>query len=134
MGKPFGLAVKALVSDGQGRRLLIRRSAKCRNFQGKWDLPGGKADKGEDFVSTLDREVAEETGLRVSIEGVAGAAEYEMPAVRVAILFMEVRATSGQVKLSDEHDAFQWVPLADLTKMDLSDQVRPFLEKYTKSA
>ena len=132
-GKPFGLAVKALVSDEQDRCLLLRRSQKSHFFKGKWDLPGGKVDRREDFISTLHREVAEETALGVSIGRVVGATEYEMPAVRAVVLFMEARQTSGEVLLSDEHDAYEWVPRKELTRMDLSDQLRSFLERYIAS-
>ena len=131
--KPFGLAVKALVKDAQGRCLLIRRSQESKHFRGQWDLPGGKVDSGEDFTSALYREAGEEIGLKVSITGVAGAAEYEMPAVRVVLLFLEARLESEQVTLSNEHDAYLWVPLAELPQMNLSDQLRPFLEKYVKA-
>jgi 8-oxo-dGTP diphosphatase len=93
-------------------------------------LPGGKVDAGEPFDAALVREVAEETGLVVSLDGVAGAAEYEMPAVRVAILFMEARRTGGQVRLSSEHDSFQWVKREQILELDLCDQLRSFLEDY----
>lgn len=39
-----------------GRYLMIRRN-------GVWDLPKGKAEKGEDIVTTSVREVAEECGV-----------------------------------------------------------------------
>ena len=128
--KPFGLAVKALVADQEGRVLFIRRSEASKSFKRQWDLPGGKVDPGETFDVALLREVAEETGLTASLEGVAGAAEHEMSAVRVVLLFMEARKASGEVQLSDEHDDFQWVARNEICKLDLSDQLRPFLEAY----
>ncbi len=56
--KPFKLAVKAFVYDGQGRCLLIRRSKASRFFGGQWDFPGGKVDPGETFAEALLREAA----------------------------------------------------------------------------
>ena len=131
--KPFGLAVKAIIRDRRGRCLLIRRSEKSHFFKRKWDLPGGKVDKGEDFVTALNREAAEETGLKVSITGVAGATEYELPAVRSVVLFLDARTRSNKVRLSDEHDAHTWVPLRQVLRMDLSDQLRSFLKRYLAS-
>ncbi len=128
--KPFGLAVKALVTDDEGRVLLIRRSAASKHDKHQWDLPGGKVDPGEPFDVALLREVEEETGLSVSIEGVAGAAEYEVTEVRVAMLFLEARRTAGTVRLSDEHDQSAWVARQALGKMDLSRQLREFVLAY----
>ena len=87
--KPFGLAVKALVYDGEGRILLIQRSMSSKHYAGQWDLPGGKVDPGETFDAALVREIKEETGLDISLTGVAGATEHEIPAVRVVLLFLE---------------------------------------------
>ena len=46
-----------LVMNEQGEFLAIFRN-------GVWDLPKGKLEKGEDFVSAASREVEEETGLQ----------------------------------------------------------------------
>jgi len=43
--------------------LLIRESDK---LSGKWELPGGGLDFGEDIPTAFKREVAEEMGLKVS--------------------------------------------------------------------
>ena len=114
--KPYGLAVKAAIFDEQGRCLLIRRSAHNHNFVGVWEWPGGKVDPGEDFATAIHREVAEETGLTVELTGLAGATEFEMPKVNVVLLCMEARLTGGALRLSEEHDAFVWVPLADIPR------------------
>ncbi|MCU0856833.1 MAG: NUDIX domain-containing protein [Pontiellaceae bacterium] len=114
--KPYGLSVKAVIFDQQGRCLLIRRSAHNKNFVGCWEWPGGKADPGEDFASALHREVAEETGLTVELTGFACATSFEMPKVNVVLLCMEARLIGGDIRLSEEHDDFIWVPPADLSR------------------
>ena len=129
-GKPFRLAVKAVILDAAGRCLLVRRSPVNRNFVGKWEWPGGKVDQGEDFASAVLREVTEETGLQIEITGLAGAMAFEMPAVHVVVLSMEARVTGGDIRLSEEHDAFVWVPLAELARRDLTEHVRKFMVDY----
>jgi 8-oxo-dGTP diphosphatase len=131
--KPFRLAVKAMVEDRSGRILVIRRSAKSKYFGGTWDVPGGKVDRGEDFAAALVREVREETGLAVSLQGVAGVTEYTMPAVRLAVLFLRARARAGRVRLSDEHDAYEWVPRHELAEKEFSPQLREFVKEYVQS-
>lgn len=128
--KPFGLAVKAVIVDDEGRSLLIRRSRANRNFVGQWEWPGGKSDPGEAFDVALKREVLEESGLEVEITGVAGAIAYEMPAVHVVLLCLETRVVGGELKLSEEHDQFAWVPFQQYAHVDLVDNVRPFMLDY----
>jgi len=131
-GKPFALAVKALIADDQDRILAIRRSMDSKQFKHAWDLPGGKVDPGESFDVALVREVQEETGLTVALEGVAGATEYEMPGSRLAVLVLRARRVSGEVSLSSEHDDLTWIPSADLATLDFHGQLREFVVDYCK--
>ncbi len=61
------LAVGAIVFDGQGRLLLVRR-----RDNGLWAVPGGFAEVGQLLGDNVVREVAEETGLTVVPEAVIG--------------------------------------------------------------
>lgn len=130
--KPFGLAVKAFVFDDKDRCLLLRRSMQSKFFGGKWDLPGGKVDPGESFDAAMLRETREETGLTILLTGVAGATEYDMPQVRVVMLFLEARVIAGEVRPSDEHDEFVWTPRSELPGMELSKQLKAFVETYVR--
>lgn len=130
MSKPFSLAVKAAIADIDGRYLLIRRSAHNHNFVGCWEWPGGKLDPGEDFAAGLHREVAEETGLTVELTGLAATTTFEMPMVNVFLLCMEARLVSGVVKLSEEHDDFAWVSLADMPRYEYPPRISQMMLEY----
>ena len=86
--KPFALSAKVVVLDGISHCLLLRRSTSSKGNPGKWDLPGGKVNTGGNFEQGLLREVAEETGLTISLKRVLGAAESALPAKRVACLIL----------------------------------------------
>lgn len=132
--KPFALSVKVIIRDADGRCLLLKRSMSSKWNKGKWDFPGGKVDPGEDFERALLREVVEETGLRITLERVAGSAESETSNKKVAYILLEGQTASGQVRLSSEHDEYIWVSPDELSKMDLCQQFRPFAEAYSSSA
>lgn len=57
-------AVNAVIINAQGKVLLTRRSERVRE-SGKWCLPGGHLDGGEDWMTAVCREVEEEVGVRV---------------------------------------------------------------------
>ncbi|MCL5282847.1 MAG: NUDIX domain-containing protein [Planctomycetes bacterium] len=132
MKKPFRLAVKAVIADGKGCCLLIRRSHKCRNLVGKWEWPGGKVNPGEDFATAVVRETKEETSLEVGITGVAGATHFEMAAANIVLLCLETRLIAGEVRLSDEHDDFAWVPFGESARYQLVSGVGDFMLDYAK--
>lgn len=130
--KPFALSIKVVILDANGRCLLLKRSMSSKANAGKWDLPGGKINIGERFDEALLREVAEETGLTIALQEVAGIAESESPSNRIAYLILEGRPKSGELLLSREHDDCAWVDLRELPAMDLCEQFRSFAREYSR--
>ncbi len=81
LGTP-SFTVGALVFlDAEGRILLLRQ-----HHRHGWTLPGGLADRGEDAAHAAEREVAEETGLRVQV-GEPFSVVVDPAARRVDVLF-----------------------------------------------
>jgi 8-oxo-dGTP diphosphatase len=62
------VGVGAVVVDGQGRVLLVKRGNEPR--KGHWSIPGGLLEIGESMVDGTRREVLEETGLAVTPEAI----------------------------------------------------------------
>jgi ADP-ribose pyrophosphatase YjhB (NUDIX family) len=60
-------AVSAIVPDGDGRILLIRRTD--NNY---WSIPGGGLEPGESVRQATVREVMEETGIACEVTGLVG--------------------------------------------------------------
>ena len=62
--------VGAIVHDRVGRLLLIQRGREPG--RGLWSLPGGRVEPGESEHEAIEREMAEETGLRVRVVRLVG--------------------------------------------------------------
>jgi len=114
-------AVSMLVTDDRGRLLVMRRAD-----NGRWSLPSGIVEPGEQPARTAEREVLEETGLHVTAERVVGTfATPEMTypngdrASYVTILF-ECRCHGGQLHAADgEALELEFRPLDDLPDMPI---------------
>jgi ADP-ribose pyrophosphatase YjhB (NUDIX family) len=66
------VAAYVLCRDGGGRILLTRFVLAGHPDSGKWTMPGGAMEWGEDPRETASRELEEETGLHAQLGGVLG--------------------------------------------------------------
>ncbi len=60
------IAAYGVCRDGAGR-LLLARASPAITLQGRWFLPGGGINHGENPTDSLAREMMEESGLTVSV-------------------------------------------------------------------
>jgi ADP-ribose pyrophosphatase YjhB (NUDIX family) len=88
----------------EGKILLVRRSMNPE--RGKWSLPAGFLDRGEDPRETAVRETLEETNLEVAIERLVDV-YYNPPGQGGASIFIlyQARLLGGEVKAGDDADA-----------------------------
>lgn len=105
--------VGALVNDGDGRLLLVRRGRPpgC----GLWSLPGGRVEAGESDPAALVREVAEETGLAVAVGELVGSVERAGPGgVVYEIRDYRCAVVGGSLAAGDDAAEVRWVALGEL--------------------
>jgi 8-oxo-dGTP diphosphatase len=96
------LVVHQGVVQGPGGVLLAER-AELRG----WELPGGAAQPGESGEQAVVREIAEETGVRVRVEGVAGVYERSGFRPHRAVVYL-CRAEAGAPRPSPETPRVAW--------------------------
>jgi len=64
----IGVGVAAVILDDKNQVLLQKRGKKAKNEVGKWKLPGGQIEYGENSVRALKRELKEELDVEVEIK------------------------------------------------------------------
>jgi 8-oxo-dGTP diphosphatase len=125
-GAPTEACAGGIVLDGAGRLLLIRRGHPPS--QGQWSVPGGRCRTGESPRAACVRELAEETGLSVSVSHWAGRVERDRPGGGVYVIDDYVcRVVSGELGAGDDADDARWFDLAELAELERTGELAPHL-------
>ena len=94
----------------EGQVLLVRRARSPS--KGIYSLPGGRVEFGETVHAAVQREVAEETSLKIDIVDLAGWREV-VPAAgdggHYVIMSFAAHWRAGEVVLNEELDDHQWI-------------------------
>jgi 8-oxo-dGTP pyrophosphatase MutT (NUDIX family) len=116
------LGCSAVIFDERKRALLTRRAD-----NGLWCLPGGKMESGESAAEACEREVWEETGLRVRVKRLIGV--YSNPDQLViypdgrqaffVVLSFEAEIIGGELGLSNETTETGYFSLEEIEVMPI---------------
>ena len=92
--------VKIVLVDSENKVLFLKRTDYMDKFAGEWDLPGGHVHVGEKLFDGMQREVEEETGLKVFRATLF---------TKVGRLhFFKGKYEQGNIILSREHSEYEW--------------------------
>jgi ADP-ribose pyrophosphatase YjhB (NUDIX family) len=125
------VAAYVLCRDGDGHVLLTRFFLAGHPDSGKWTMPGGAMEWGEDPRETASRELTEETGLEATIGGVIGVfSRWYVPdeavsgkAGHVVGIVYEATDARGELRTdfagdaSDSTDAAGWFTLDEARRL-----------------
>ena len=120
--------VGAAIVDGD-RVLVAQRSG--GPYDGCWEFPGGKVERGESDLSALVREIEEELGVAIEpqdflgevlLDGVVGGGAPGASTLRV----WRARIASGR-PVAHEHAQLRWVGAGELDALDWIPADRPLL-------
>ena len=101
------------VVERDGNVLFIRRI--LDPGMGRWSLPGGYVDRGEEVARAAEREVMEETGLEVRVEGVVGV--YSQSGHPVILVVYDSVIVGGVLKPGEEASDARFFDLGDLPEL-----------------
>jgi mutator protein MutT len=102
--------------------LLVRRAHPP--YAGFWSLPGGKIEAGETAKDAVRRELQEETGIEIEIEGVVDTVKIapgegdDTVTYRLTVFYG--RPVGGSLKVGGDAEAAEWMHLDDVEKLAMT--------------
>jgi 8-oxo-dGTP diphosphatase len=114
--------VAGAIADAQGRVLIAQRP-RGRHMAGRWEFPGGKLAAGEDPLTGLKRELAEELGIAVRAARPLIRLRHTYPERRVLLDVWQVTDYEGEPQAL-ESQALAWARPDELPQHDLLEADR----------
>ncbi len=117
------VAVTGIVREPEDLVLLVRRERRG------WEPPGGQVEKGEDLVTALEREVAEESNCEISVGDLAsvgsnlGRRERGVP--KQVHLTFRCRWLWGEPRAGDECVDAGWFSVQESLRLVTTPQQKP---------
>jgi 8-oxo-dGTP diphosphatase len=131
------IGAKAFI-EREGKILIVREADTYIEGTelGKWDVPGGRIEPRETLMDGLVREVGEECGLRIADSKVFAVRE-GFPVIKgeechIVRIYFTAQAGEGEVRLSQDHDAWEWIDPQDHERYPLMDDLHQLCEEYRR--
>jgi 8-oxo-dGTP diphosphatase len=129
------VAVGALVTKAETVLLVKRGKAPS---EGKWAIPGGSVELGETLQQAAEREIFEETGIRIRAAEPVYTFDFiernRHGRIRFHYVIIDLAAEylTGKIKPGDDADQAAWIPFAELKDLEMNATTRAFLKTHLK--
>jgi len=119
-----------LINDN---KILIAQRRDTDKLAGKWEFPGGKIEDNETPEQCLIREMQEEFGIDVAINGFFGENTYDYEMETIQLLAYHTVWQSGNFSLN-AHAAIKWVSVSQLHQFDFAPADKPLVDKLLRNS
>ncbi|MCH9647142.1 MAG: (deoxy)nucleoside triphosphate pyrophosphohydrolase [Deltaproteobacteria bacterium] len=109
------------------RCLVVQRSAEMTTPL-KWEFPGGKVETDEDPKEALRREIREELGIEIEVQGHLARGFDHQPKRSIILDVFLASPGKGEVELR-EHRRLAWCRGEDLDSLDWAEADLPAVDR-----
>ncbi len=125
------IAVRAIIRKDE-KTLLLRRANGRPTILGKYELPGGKLEYGEQPEDALARYLETETGLTIQTAQLFDVLSYvdhdDRDLQYVFILYLvSIDGQGAKVKLSQNYDHYAWEKMSNIHQGELTESAKLLL-------
>lgn len=115
----MSLVVAAAIVDSleKPRRLLAAQRSYPAELAGKWELPGGKVEDGEDPKTACVREIVEELGVTPALDRIVPAPHGDWPIGKHTMRVWLATIDAEPVRTSD-HSELRWCTAMEVLSLD----------------
>ena len=116
-----------------GDRVLLARRAN-EPSRGRWSVPGGAVELGETIRDAARREISEECGSEVEIEGIVDVVDNIIPdesgriRFHYVVIYLIARYVSGRARPWSDASEVRWATRAELDGFDMHPLAREALQ------
>jgi len=111
--------VVAAIIKKDNRYLIVQRN-KNKHLGLKYEFPGGKVHKNEDFEDALKREIKEELSISINIYEKIAQEKYKDEKIDIILHYYLCSQKNGTISLN-EHENLAWVEKKDFAKYDFAE-------------
>ncbi|OGY27101.1 MAG: hypothetical protein A2Z11_03400 [Candidatus Woykebacteria bacterium RBG_16_43_9] len=114
------IVIAVAIIEKEGKLLMVQEAD--ANFRGKWNVPAGHINPGENPLAAVVREAKEETGLDVEPKSLAGIQVYRHDTGRSSVRFnFNCEVKGGEIGgLEEEIMDVKWMSVVEIE--DLKEQ------------
>ena len=104
------------IIEKDNRFLLVRENQDV--CKGKWNIPAGAVDDGENVIEAAQREIYEETGCKVKINGILEIMNKKMENMDLLCFFFDTQLIDENIKSDGEEITdVKWFSYEELLNM-----------------
>lgn len=86
-------------------------------FEGLWEFPGGKIEKGETHEEALKREICEELNIHIEVERLVCTVDFDYPSFHLTMHCYLCTIIDGEPELR-EHTSARWLSVYSLNEIE----------------
>ena len=114
--------------SGKGTHMTAEKEERKDIYNGL----GGHVEEDEDVIENAKKEALEEAGINLLNPKVKGIMNVSNFSGKNVMMFIVVGTTEDELTTSTLEGDLEWIPFDKLDKINVFDDVKPFLETITK--